>query len=164
MTETLDKDQADIPSCMIYVDKEGAWFHKGVPIVHQGFLELFYQSLRLDEHGRYLLAFRDQICVLHVEDTPFVILRVAFETRSKDLGKDRFLLHLVDGTQEELDPQTLTVGYDHVLYCKIRNRKFRARFSRPSYYQLAQYILEDTASGSFYLSMNGKRYVIKNQT
>jgi hypothetical protein len=164
MTETLDKDQGDIPSCMIYVDKEGNWFHKGVPIVHQGFLELFYQSLRLDEHGRYLIEFHDQICVLHVEDTPFVILRVAFETLRGDVDKDCFVLHLVDGTKEALDPETLTVGDDHVLYCEIRNRDFRARFLRPSYYQLAQYIFEDPASGSFYLSMNGKRYAIKDKT
>jgi hypothetical protein len=48
------------------------------------------------------------------------------------------------------------------LYCKIRNGKFRARFSRPSYYQLAQHILEDPESGRFYLSMNGNTYYIQD--
>jgi hypothetical protein len=162
MTDALDKVQGEnaIPSCMIYVDKEGAWFHKGVPIIHRGFLHLFYQSIRLDEQGRYIIKFHDQTCVLHVEDTPFVILRVTFVSRGGDEGKDRFMLHLIDGTREALDPETLTVGDDHVLYCKIRNRQFKARFSRPSYYQLAQHIQEDVASGRFYLSMDGNTYFI----
>ena len=163
MTETLDKNQENIPSCMIYVDKEGAWFHKGVPIVHQGFLQLFYQSLRLDEQGRYIIRFRNQTCFLDVEDTPFVILRVTFEPRRGVEDKDRFVLHLVDGTQETLDPRTLNVGDDHVLYCQVRDGYFRARFSRPSYYQLAQHVIEDSASGRFYLSMNGKQYDINTK-
>ena len=149
-----------IPSCLIYVDKEGRWFHKGAPIIHRGFLLLFYQSIRMDEQGRYLIEFHDQTCVLQVEDTPFVILRVSFVPRGGSEDREHFMLHLIDGTKEALNPQTLTVGDNNVLYCRIRNGQFKARFSRPSYYQLAQHIQEDQESGRFYLSLDGNTYFI----
>ena len=148
------------PPCMIYVDKEGSWFHKGAPIIHRELLLLFYQSLCLDERGLYIIKFKDQVCHLDVEDTPFVVLRTDF-VRSGGAGQaERFILHLVDGTKEELAPETLSIGPDHVLYCKIRKRRFKARFSRPSYYQLARYVEEEPETGRYFLSLNGKKYYL----
>jgi hypothetical protein len=155
--------QQDPPPCMIRVDKEGAWFHKGAPIVHRGLLELFYASIRLDQQGRYIIEFHDQTCFLDVEDTPFVVQRATFVRRKDGQGKDRFMLHLIDETEEALDPATLTVGAGHVLYCKIRQGHFTARFSRPSYYQLAQHIQQDPESHKFFISLNGTRYFIDDQ-
>jgi len=148
---------------MIYVDKEGTWFHKGVPIVHHGFLLLFYQSIYLDEQGRYIIKLHNQTCRLDVEDTPFVVLGVTFVPCGDDRGNDCFMLHLIDETEEALDPATLTVGADHVLYCKIRQGRFTARFSRPGYYQLAQHIQEDTVTGRFFIFLNGNTYFIDDQ-
>jgi uncharacterized protein len=152
-----------IPPCMIHVDKDGAWFYNGVPIVHRGFLLLFYESICLDEQGRYIIKFQHQTCYLDVEDTPFVVQRVTFVPSADECGKDCFMLHLIDETEEELDPATLTVGTDHVLYCKIREGHFWARFSRPGYYQLAQHIQEDAATGRFFIFLNGSKYLIHDQ-
>jgi len=165
MTDAFDKrtPKDDPEPCMIYVDKDGAWFHNGAPIVHRGFLLLFYQSIRLDDQGRYIIKLHNQTCRLDVEDTPFVVLGVTFLPKGDDRGDDCFMLHLIDETQEPLDPATLTVGNDHVLYCKIRQRRFTARFSRPAYYQLAQHIQEDPESHSFFISLNGNRYTVDNQ-
>ncbi len=146
---------------MIYVDKEGSWFHNGSPIIHRGFILLFYQLLRLDDQGRYIIKLNDQVCRLDVEDTPFVVVRASFVAAGNDGERDRFVLHLTDDTQEELDPTTLSSGPDHVLYCKIRGGKFPARFSRPSYYQLAHHVEEDLESGGFFVLVNGKKYFIK---
>jgi len=149
------------PPCMIYVDKEGAWFHKGAPIIHRELLVLFYQSLHQDDDGRYIIRLKDQVCCLDVEDTPFVILRTEFSAAGGDGEKDCFILHLIDDTKEELDPKTLSIGAGNVLYCKIRGGSFTARFSRPSYYQLAGYVREEPETGRYFLSLNKKKYYLE---
>jgi hypothetical protein len=70
----------------------------------------------------------------------------------------RYVLHLSDDTSEPLAPDTLFVGKDNILYCKVKNRSFPARFVRAAYYQLAEYIKEE--GEVYYLPLNGKRYNI----
>jgi hypothetical protein len=67
-------------------------------------------------------------------------------------------LNLSDDTEEELMPDTLCVGQDNVLYCRVKNRMFPARFNRAPYYQLAEYIEEENES--YYLTLNGSKYNI----
>lgn len=155
-----DQGNPEPPPCMIYVDKEGSWFHKGAPIIHRELLLLFYQCLRVDDQGRYIIKFKDQVCRLDVEDTPFVVLRTDFLRGSGDGGTERFILHLVDDTKEELAPETLWIGPDHVLYCKIKGNKFRARFSRPSYYQLADHIQEEPETKRYFVRLNNRKYYL----
>ncbi|MBW2108555.1 MAG: DUF1285 domain-containing protein [Deltaproteobacteria bacterium] len=143
---------------MIHVDKEGTWFHRGAPIIHQGILQLFYRSIRQDEQGRYLLVLKEQTCVLEVEDTPFVIAQTTLMPPDHEAPNERIVVRLVDGTEEMLDPATLTVGADHVLYCTVQKGRFVARFSRAAYYQLARHIKQDQKTGVFFLIVAGQRY------
>ena len=145
---------------MLYVDKEGQWFHKGEPLIHQGLIRLFYQYLDTDIEGCYIIRLQDQTCRLDVEDTPFVVARTDHIPPDKNLGRETFRLHIIDGTKEELDPDSLFVGANHVLYCKIRKGRFRARFSRSAYYQLAWYVREDQETGEYVLSLNGAAYPV----
>jgi len=154
------QENPEPPPCMIYVDKDGAWFHKGAPIIHRELLLLFYQCLSVDELGRYIIKFNDQVCRLDVEDTPFVILSTDFVRAGAEEEKNRFILHLIDDTKEELALETFTIGPDNVLYCKIRNGKFKARFSRPSYYQLAQHVEEEPGTGRYFICPNNKKYYL----
>lgn len=151
------QENPEPPPCMIYVDKEGSWFHKGARIIHRELLLLFYQCLCVDEQGRYIIKLNDQVCRLDVEDTPFVILSTDFVRAGAEGEKNRFILHLIDDTKEELAPETLTIGLDHVLYCKIRIGKFKARFSRPSYCQLAEYVQEESERGRHSPCLNDKK-------
>jgi hypothetical protein len=154
----------EIPPCMIYVDKDGKWFHKGAPIIHRDLLALFYKSLNVDEHGQYIIKFKDQICRLDVEDTPYVVLTTDFVPDPSHEEKDRFVLNLIDDSQEDLVPETLWIGPGHVPYCKISGGKFKARFSRAAYYQLTQYLQEDPVSGQYFISLNGEKYYLKEIT
>lgn len=156
-----DKEKPEPPPCMIYVDKEGSWFHKGAPIIHRELLLLFYQCIHVDDQGRYIIKFKNQVCRLDVEDTPFVVLRTDYLRSSGDGGTERFILHLVDDTKEELAPETLWIGPDHVLYCKIKGKKFIARFSRPSYYQLADHIQEEPETNRYFVRLNKRKYYLK---
>lgn len=90
---------------------------------------------------------------MEVEDTPFVVMRVD-KTHT-------FTITLNDETQEELDLNTLWVGNQNVLYCKIREGKFEARFSRPAYYQLTNYVEFDESEERFYISLDNRKYFIK---
>jgi len=143
----------DIPPCLIYIDKEGRWFHNGAEMIHREFIRLFYQHIEIDPLGRYIISWRGERCYVEVEDTPFVVWRVICKDRDS-----RFILYLSDDSQEDLKPDTLYVGEKNVLYCKVKDGTFSARFNRPSYYQLAEYIEEE--GGRFFLPHDGEKYQI----
>ncbi len=149
----------DTPPCSILIDKEGHWFHKGMEMVRRDFIRLFYRNMEIDQTGRYIIAMAGDRCYVDVEDTPFVVWRTTVE--NDDREGTLFSLYLSDDSREALDPETLSVGDGDVLYCRVRNRGFPARFSRPAYYQLAEYIEE--GEEGFFLPVNGRRYPVSPQ-
>ncbi|MGD9157533.1 MAG: DUF1285 domain-containing protein [Desulfobacteraceae bacterium] len=147
----------NIPPCMIFIDKDGKWFHKGIEMIHKGIVNEFYRSLTIDSCGEYLITLGEEKCFVEVEDTPFIVTRIEYGDTKKSLEK-RIILYLIDGTQENLAPDTLSVGNENVLYCKIKNNT-KARFSRAAYYQLASYIKEE--GDKYYLPLHDKKYHVK---
>lgn len=147
----------DLPPSTIFIDKEGCWHHEGAEMVRRDFIRLFYKNMELDSEGRYVINWNGERFRVDVEDTAFVVRRVVYEDGART-GNARFVLNLSDDTEEELMPDTLCVGKDNVLYCRVKDRKFPARFNRAAYYQLAEQIEEK--NGSYYLTLNGKKYKI----
>jgi hypothetical protein len=154
MTEQTDP----IPPCLIFIDKEGRWYHQGAEMIRREFIRLFYQNMELDSEGRYLINWADTRCYVDVEDTAFVVTRVSFEEGSRR-QTTRFQVSLSDDTKEALGPETLWIGKDHVLYCRVKSGAFPARFKRAAYYQLAEYIQEE--GGVYFLPLNGRRYTLR---
>ena len=152
MTET---DENNLPPCLIFIDKEGHWYHKGAEMIHREFIQLFYQNMELDSHGRYVIKWKKDRCYVDVEDTAFVVWRVLYKEGNQGQNS-KLILYLSDDTQEELIPDTIFIGKGNVLYCKVKNCTFPARFNHAAYYQLAQYIEKE--EGTYYLPFNGKRY------
>lgn len=150
------------PPCEIWIDREGDWYHRGAPMERADIVTHLCQHLGKDQSsGRYVIRMAKQVCYLEVEDTALVITRVL---RQGGEGGDveRFLLvikHLDDA--EPLDPASLWVGRDNVLYCTVRPEGLSARFLRPAYYQLAEFIQEDPDRSRFYLPVAGRRYYIR---
>ncbi len=144
----------------IYVDREGDWYYRGDKIIREDILQLFLSNLRLASEGVYIIDWRGQRCALGVADTPFIITRVdRVRLENEDREEIRIRLkHLPDS--ELLDPSTLRVGEGNVPYCTVRNGQFWARFSRPAYYQLAEWIECDNDADSFYFELNGTRFPI----
>ena len=143
---------------MIYIDRNGKWFHKGIEMIHGDILNEFYKSLTIDSCGEYLIIMGEEKCLVEVEDTPFIITRVAFD-KTEISTEEQILLYVIDDTREILDPVTLIVGDENILYCRIKNNKFKARFSRAAYYQLASRIKEE--GDKYYLPLKNKKYYIK---
>jgi hypothetical protein len=144
----------DIPPCQIRIQKDGKWYHKGREMIHRDFIRLFYENMELDDEGRYIIYWDGKPCYVEVEDTAFVVMRV-------DALSDgtRFLLTLSDDTQEILASETLRVSEENVLYSSVKSGVFPARFTRPAYYQLAQFIQEDEQG--YYLEAEGKKHYVQ---
>jgi hypothetical protein len=151
---------ADLPPCLITIDKEGRWFHEGREMIHRDIVLLLYQHLEVDAQGQYVIEWQGERCYVEVEDVPFVVRRVVFEGSSTS-QEGRFLLSLSDDTQEPLAPETLSVGHANVLYCRVKDQSFPARFNRPAYYQLAEHI--ETEDGVYVLPLNGKKHVLQKE-
>ena len=147
----------ELPPCLIFINKEGRWYYKGAEMIHRDFIRLFYKHMELNSQGRYVINWNGQRCWVDVEDTAFVVRRVTFKAGT-GAQNAQYLLHLSDDTGEPLAPDTLFVGQGNVLYCKVKNRSFPARFVRAAYYQLAEYIEEE--GEIYYLTLNGKKYSI----
>ena len=154
-----DNREKELDPCLIYIDKEGRWYHQGAEMIHRGFIQLFYQNMELDPHGHYIINWNGKRCYVDVEDTAFVVRRAELVTG--DHKNEKIILYLSDDTTEALKPETLYIGKDDVLYCKVKKGKFPARFLRPAYYQLAERIIEQ--NGNFYLPLNNKKYPIHYQ-
>jgi uncharacterized protein len=141
---------------MIYIDKDGKWFYKGVEMINRGIVLDFYRHLKIDDSGMHIIKRGNETCYVEVEDTPFIVTRVEFE--GGDGKAERVVLSLIDDTQESLAPESLSVGDGNILYCTIKQGLFSARFSRAAYYQLASRIKEE--GDKYYLPLNNKRYYI----
>ncbi len=144
----------------ISVDPEGDWYYNGAKIIRKDILELFYDHLDYSPEDGFFISWQGRRHLLDAADTPFVITRV--DRNGQANGGESIILtlkHLQD--QEALDPTTLKVGNHNILYCRIRNGRFPARFSRPAYYQLAQWIEADSQTGEFFLELSGERYPIQ---
>jgi uncharacterized protein len=129
-------DSFDLGKVTLSIDADGTWRHEGVEITHERTWKLFSRTLDIDEQGRYFLQIKNECAVVEVVDAPFVVATI----RVIDEG---IRLTLVDGTQEMLDPGTIRISDTNIPYCKVRNGKMEARFSRTAYHQLAELIVEE---------------------
>jgi hypothetical protein len=44
-----------IVPCLIHIDVDGRWFHKGVEMVRRDFVHSFFRQMELDDAGRYII-------------------------------------------------------------------------------------------------------------
>lgn len=114
---------------------DGRWYSDGEPINNARIALLFSRRLRQTDDGRWQIAMADERAFVTIEDTPWVVTGV-----ERGPGGDVHV-RLNDGATEPLDPATLLVGADNVLYTRVKGGH-RARFLRPAYYQLAPAIEE----------------------
>ena len=155
MLEDIDLKEKNDRSA-IRIDRDGVWYFEGREIIRKDILSLFYESLHLDE-GNYYLEINGEQERLEVEDTVFLV-------HSAELVKDDkefFIISLNDGTQEQLDLDTLRIMPDNVPYCQVKGGMFPARFLRLPFYQVAQHALHDEDSDEYCLLLNGRRIVLQ---
>jgi hypothetical protein len=149
-----------IPPCHIRIDKEGVWYYQGAEIIRQDILEMFYSSMERDEQGRYLLWMNKEVCWLEVEDTPWIVKEVNFIS-GKEGNPPAFQVRLSDNSMEVLNLEGLWMSKENVLYCKIKEGRFHARFSRPAYYEFSKYIQYNERTHQYFVTLNDKNYIVE---
>src|SRR5262245_59288942 len=116
---------------------DGRWYADDEPVIHPRLALLFSRYLRRAPSGGYEIWIDERYhAAVEIEDTPYVVLAV----HTDDSGGLSIVLN--DGTTERLDPDTLSVGDDNVPSCAVKQGAERARFLRPAYYQLSEFIEE----------------------
>jgi len=126
----------------IRIDREGRFIHEGQEVAHRGLREALWRWLdRLPPpESRYVLRLDDRrYAYVDVDDTPLV-------ARAARLAGGRFLLALSDGSEEALDPHTLTVDEAGVLRCWVRGGRLEARLATSAAAALAERMGEEEAA------------------
>jgi hypothetical protein len=142
-----------VESGQISFRRDGNWYVDGERIDNPRIVTLFSRHIRADADGGYFLQIADERAPVTVEDTPYVVRTVEGDCRRG------FTLVLNDDEREPLDPASLTVGANDVLYCAVKKQRFRARFLRPAYYHLST-CLEEDAGGNIYFVVKRQRYLL----
>lgn len=145
----------------IKIDKDGIWYYRGAHMFRKEILSTFFEHLKMDDCGEYFIELNEEIYFLDVEDTAFVVTAVC-KTKAPSNGHEQLVVKISDDCMEPLDLDTLTIGKNNIMYCRIKDRKFPARFMRKSYYQLAEFIEEDGTDNTFYIVLNHRKYLIRN--
>lgn len=147
----------------IKIDKEGVWYYRGAHMFRKEILCIFFDHLKIDDCGKYFIELNQEICYLDVEDTAFVVTAV-YKTKESCNDKEKIEILLSDDSRELLDLDSLSVGKDNIMYCRIKGGKFTARFTRKSYYQLAECIEMDDRENCFFISLNDHKYYISTNS
>jgi hypothetical protein len=142
-----------IHNSRIRFGRDGVWYADDEPIANRRIADLFSRHVHRRADGGYELRIADERAAIEVEDTPYVVVGVTRTPASIDV-------ELNDGTREPLDPSSLEVGENEVLYCRVKRGTERARFLRPAYYQIAPQTFEKEG-GRFVLRVGQSEYAIR---
>ena len=140
-----------VESGKISFRRDGNWYSDEERIDNPRIALLFSRSIRQNPDGSYYLQVAEERAPITVEDTPYVVKAI------EGAAPSGFTVVLNDEEREELDPATLEVGTDHVLYCRVKGGASRARFLRNAYYHLSPGFEADER-GDFSIAIRGQRY------
>ena len=120
---------------------DGSWWHEGSKIKRERLVKLFSRILRKDDDGEVYLVTPFEKVIVHVEDAPFVAVRVDVVGTP---GREQVLAFTTNlGDVISTNPDLpLRVETDHVTqepspYVLVRDR-LEAKLSRPVFYELAE--------------------------
>jgi len=141
-----------VSSGKISFRRDGRWYSDDEPINNARIAKLFSKCLKQVDDGRWQIAMADERAFVEIQDTPWVVTSVAGDAARG------FTIRLNDDTEEPLATDALTVGEANVLYTRVKDGRYVARFLRPAYYQLAPALAEH--DGRFVLETAGRRIEI----
>jgi len=158
MTDAADEQAAwleQIRRSEISIDRDGRFIHEGAEVAHEGLKRALFRWLdRLPPpDGRYVLRLDERrfAYLEDVADTPLV-------ARGARIDDDGVRLALSDGSEETLDPETLTVDDAGVLRAWVRGGRLEARLATSAAVVLGELITED--GGRPLLRLGDRSYAI----
>ncbi len=143
-----------VESGKISFRKDGNWYSDDERIDNPRIAMLFSRSVRRNSDGSWYLQVAEERAPINVEDTPYVVTGIETD------GAGGLVAILNDGEREPLDPESLEIGPENVLYTRVKGAQFSARFLRPAYYHLSRQFEADD-SGRYFLRVGDRRYPLK---
>ncbi len=128
------------------LDGEGRFFHDDALVEHPKLAEALHTWIaRHPDDGRFILTNGYDWTYFTVDDVPYFVRSLRI-TDGGPTERDAVLV-LSDGTEETLDPSTLTVGPRGDLYLEVKHAakggRFRAKLTRFAQTQLAPLLEEE---------------------
>ena len=124
----------------IRLDRELRWWHDGEAVEHLKIVEAFNTGLSPTDDGRFRLEVGNDWCFVSVEDSAYAVLAI-------DVVEADIWLRLSHRTGEKLDPSTLSIDASGVLFCRVMERRAKARFGRDAQFELGS-LLEPSPAGT----------------
>ena len=128
------------------IKADGSWWHEGTRIGREKLVRLFSTILRKDDDGETYLVTPYEKVIVHVEDAPFLALRV---DRVGEPGPDQKLVFTtnvgdfaVAGADLPIRVETDPVTEEPSPYVLIRGR-LEAKLTRPVFYELANMAIDN---------------------
>jgi len=127
------------------IKRDGSWHQGAQRLTRESLVRLFSTILRKDEDGKTYLVTPVERIVVHVEDAPFIAVRVDKEGEG-EAQVLRFLTNMGDECiagpdnpiRVETDPETL----EPAPYVLVRGR-LEARIARASFYEMVNWAEEE---------------------
>ncbi len=128
------------------IRRDGSWWHAGGRIGREKLVKLFSTILRKDDDGQIYLVTPYEKIIVHVEDAPFLAVRV---DRLGEAGPQQtlaFLTNLGDitlaGPDAALRVETNEDTLEPAPYVLVRGG-LEAKLTRPVFYELAEMAVEN---------------------
>jgi hypothetical protein len=143
----------------IRIDREGRLIHEGAEVRHEGLRRALFRWLDAEPDGRVVLRLdARRFAYVDVEDTPLVARAARLEGGG---DAERVLLALSDGSEEPLEPVTLTVDGAGVLRARVRGGRLWARLGTSAVAVLGERLSEE--AGRPALTVGARRYPIQRR-
>jgi uncharacterized protein len=125
----------------IRLDAEGRFFHEGSPVDHPGLARAMASWIsRHPDNGRWVLENGYDWCYVTIDDVPLWV-------RSAHIEGDTIVGTLSDGSEERIDPASLTIDDAGTLRCEVkasaRRGPYPAKLARHAQLALGDRIRED---------------------
>lgn len=121
------------------IRKDGSWWHEGGRIGRERLVKLFSRILRKDDDGQIYLVTPYEKVIVHVEDAPFLAIRV---DRTGEPGPDQVLVFKTNlgdvtmaGPDKPLRIETDAQTQEPAPYVLVRGR-LEAKLTRAAFYDL----------------------------
>jgi len=125
----------------IVLDELGRFWNGSLAIDHQAMATAFASWITTHpDDGRFILTNGYDWTYFTVKDAPFLVLHV-------ENAKDGPVLRLFDGTEEVLDPASVSVSEDGVLYVRVKGGRFEARLAPGAQKEMVD-VLDEGADGT----------------
>lgn len=140
-------ERATTGASPLFLSRRGTFYQDGEEVTHARTVALLHKSLvKVGRNGWAVKVGNEELDVV-LEHTPRFVL---------SYDREGGVMKLSDGTEEELDPESVLVHGEHGLTCKLECG-WESAFSSPAYYEIAKDI-EESAAGEYVLHFRGRSY------